>query len=214
MRIINKTTYDTAALKRFFAECLRRAPLPVPSKDLLVKVVYLRSPFRRSGGYAYYGKVWCAEVHESCYFIQMKIRNSTRTLTSNDGRIRHIRTPYDKMPHVRHVACTFIHEVYHCAGVGHNDMRGSYFHRNPDHERRELAWADAFEVPRAQKPVKPKPTALDRARKKLAHAEAKLKAHESKLKREQKLVRKWRAKVKYHQKRIDRLSDVRMAASV
>lgn len=207
MKVVNKTKYRTADLKALFHKAARHSPNIMDSgvTELTVEVVYSRGGI---SGYAYYGKVY--HKNGCGYLMRIRVPNTTSRFKDNWQELpEHAMkeyTPYEWTPkRKRELAHTFIHELYHCAGVKHKDMRGGYFYRG-DGEYERLAWADAFPVRR----VEPKPgkSAEKRNAEKLAHAAKMLKKHESDLKRKQNLVKKWKRKVKYYENR-----DAKLAAA-
>jgi len=212
VKLINKTVYRTADLKALFYEAARHSPVIMDSgvKELIVKVSYARNSHGGISGRAYVGKVW--HHHNLCYFMCIMMP-ATIKIAGDTGH-RGVREPFKWTPkEMRKLAWVFIHELMHCAGKEHKDMRGGYFNKwdDPakwgDPDRNDLSWADAFEVRREE--PKPGKSAEKRNAEKLAHAAAMLKKHESDLKRKQNLVKKWKRKVKYYENRDAKLAAVK-----
>lgn len=100
-----------------------------------------------------------------------------------------------------------MHEVAHWRGVKHRDMGISLLYCRFNPEGRP--WAAKLEVRRLERrptawehlvDEKPSPM-VARVQARAAHAQKMLKLHEGKLAREKNLVAKWKAKVKYYDKR-------------
>ena len=194
MKVVNKTVYRTADLKKLFHEAARQSPIPLASgtKRLTVEVVYSRCG--DITGHAYYNKVF--HKHGCGYLMRVKV---PKTVWGSNFK----RAPFVFTQHCRRrLAYVFIHEMYHCAGIRHNEMRGGYFHGGERDGYERMSWADGYEIRRQE--IKPKPTAQEKREAKLTHARKMLRKHETDLKRKQNLVKKWRKKVKYHEKRNER----------
>ena len=88
------------------------------------------------------------------------------------------------------------HELAHCRGMTHEQMRGSkYDWRGPQDS---FAWARGYEI----RSVEPKSLKSKSPDLKLTHARAMLLAKERQTRRLQTLVKKWRQKVAYYERRL------------
>lgn len=223
MKIVNKTRYRSDDLKRIFQEAAKHSPhrLEGGTKELLVEVVYARNIYNHIRGYAYLGKVYAREHNHYGYFICMKLPWTESGYATDANGIDKWRGKSFAWTsaRLRDLAYTFVHELIHCTGRHHKDMRTGYFQGGyagepwNDSERERLSWADSFQVRRQEPKVKPKATLAEKCIKKLQHASGMLKKHERELKRKQGLVKKWKQKVKYHQGRLNQLEQVKAAAS-
>ena len=199
MRIDKQTKYKTSELKAFFYECIKHSPV-CPDKFAKNLTVRVKPAKYRISGRAYLSKA----------FHQFKGREVfgfliTMIIPKPEGY--HVR-PDDKtaLPAgaKQSVAWIFIHEMHHCAGKRHKQMRGSYYNDKwlPEWSETDDSWANnlplTLEVPKP----KTKKTSLQKAQEQLSHCLAKVKEHETKLKKRKTLLKKWQKKTKYYEKRL------------
>ena len=106
-----------------------------------------------------------------------------------------IQTNFPKNSHnglVKQVARTFIHEICHNRGLKHKEM---------DYDAIDTSWSDGYVLRlKEEKPVEEKDLQIER----FEHAKKMLNKHESRLKRQKHIVNKWKQKVKYYEKAIEK----------
>lgn len=134
-------------------------------------------------------------VKHKRYLVRVKYARQQRWCSGMAGlysRWMHLRIPKSNVPLVD-LARVFVHELGHCLGLQHKEMANC---RSID-----VPWAGGIQVRKAEvKPVAPKPK-VDVKLVRFEKAQKMLAKHQAKLQREEKLVKKWRAKVKYYEKR-------------
>jgi len=140
------------------------------------------------------------EINGSWMAIYPPSPEITWSRTLEDGTVIGERTmlflPADEL---RIMARTLEHEVLHNRGERHKDMDRS-------NAQCPIEWCEAlikagFTI-RLDPPKKK--TKVDHQAKRASHANKMLEMHEANLKREQKLVRKWRNKVRYYKKALEK----------
>lgn len=94
------------------------------------------------------------------------------------------------------------HELAHCAGQKHADMRGCPWWTRK-RRGRSFAWAWTFVLEEKAKPKKARPDGYALAAKRLEESVANLSRWEAKLRRAQTAIKKYRRRIRYYQRRLD-----------
>lgn len=201
LRVRNYTSYRTTDLRRFFAAGLRAMGSTQPKT---IEVRYLSGNLRRcmaslgtfnevrtTDADGELAKKW--QLYEG-QWIRMLIARPPVLGHDDNGK------PVELLENVlgepmRRFARVFEHEVLHSKGVGHREMTPSQM--NCDQPLPE--WAEGLVV-RLKEP-KAKPSAADKVAEREGHAREMLAEYERKQKRVAALLRKWRAKVRYYERR-------------
>jgi len=174
MKVINKTDYDTRYLRSLFIKCEKHEGTNHKYRN--VKVIYAHTYW--VGGYAWYNS----------RSVVMKLPKR-RTIKMTNYH------PGDKKIEVgvsnQRIAQTYIHEVGHNLGLHHKDM--------PRSSTIDVSWLpDEFIPLKKSKAAKPKPNIVEvRAIK----AQKKFDEWSKKLARAKTFVKKYRAKVKYYERK-------------
>lgn len=92
------------------------------------------------------------------------------------------------------VARVFEHEVLHCQGISHRQMRSDVHHCS-----QPVPWAEGLQL-RTKEP-KPKPTIEDRIQRRALKAYERVTLLEREIKRKMNLLKKWKRKVSYYKKK-------------
>lgn len=134
MKLINNTDYESRDLYSLFMVCCERAPVDIKTRKL--DVIVKHSRISHSTGKAFLGKIRI--LGKSRYCITIRIPEPIF--------FKHNRTFL-----TREIAWLFTHELFHCAGIKHKEMRGNYFYKywvSPwnDHSLKRLYWADNLEL--------------------------------------------------------------------
>jgi hypothetical protein len=171
MKLINRTRYSKADLRRFFAAGIKAMGA---STDKCIMVFYrgkrkrsrAEYPFADGEGY----HVWMVLPRENA-----------------DGSL-----PQSELPRL---ACVFEHEIAHTLGVRHAEMDYESKYATGDLP----TWAQGLTI--AAKPSPAAPTPTDRARAREAHARKMLERAQHRLKISQACVQRWRRKVSYYDRK-------------
>lgn len=184
MRIKNATPYRTADLRALVLAALRAEG--IEASGYIVEVgASKRQPRRRWDDEL---KRWVPDDRDAPYRFSGLGMLNRRWFRLGIPKAVYAR---DLAPEeVKRLAQIAVHELGHNLGLRHADMVGSFGIPVP--------WADGLAVRLAE--VKPAPR-RDLQAERAERARAKLEEHERKLRREQKLVRKYRAKVRYYERR-------------
>jgi len=185
LRIQNYTAYRTVDLRRFFTAGLRAM---VVTRSKTIEVRY------RSG------RLTCSRATLGAFEEVSAVDADglpSKKWRLDEGRwIRMlIGKPSPSGPDLRRFARVFEHEVLHNKGVGHREMTPAQWRCDEPLPK----WADGLVI--RLKEVKAKPTAADRVAGRAEHAREMLAAYERKQKRVATLLKKWRAKVRYYERR-------------
>jgi hypothetical protein len=205
LRIQNYTAYRTLDLRRFFAAGLRAMGATQPKT---IEVRYLSGNLRRcmasvgtfkemrntdpDGEVA---KKW--QLTEGRW-IRMLIARPPVLGHDGNGKpveLMHLGAGSVALEPVRRFARVFEHEVLHNKGVRHREMTPSQ--RNCDEPLPK--WAEGLVI-RLKEP-KAKRSAADKVAEREQHAREMLAAYERKQKRVATLLKKWKAKVRYYERR-------------
>ncbi len=172
MKVVNKTGYDTGALRKFF-----RAGLKDIGAELDKKITVVYSHGTRHGGWAYYP---CGD--------QLQGRTIRLTIPKDPANLD-----------LKELALTFEHEAYHTLGLRHADMdEETKLCKGPKPawaEGLEIPF-HALEVAPLSGPV-PKE---ERIARREAHARKLAERWARRLKTAQKQLKKWEAKVRYYER--------------
>ena len=103
------------------------------------------------------------------------------------------------------------HEMAHVRGLRHRDMNTSRYDRTQNW-REVYAWAADYPI--GVKEKKPRPGADQKLTVRLAHARKMLGRHTHGLKLETTLVKRWKARVKYYEKKIAAFTPQNKAAEI
>ena len=175
MKIINKTDYDTIALRKIFTEVIRRDNKhegKIPSLSMRLMHVYIN--YQKTDDRYYRGRAKVG-LDYGIPFIKLWIPR--------------------RDPDPRYIASLFEHEFHHVRGYEHSAYTKS--------ERKGLLiepfeWASAYSIPVKDKKEKPK---KDHVRTRFDHAVKMLDKYEHALARTLKLAKKWKKKVDYYEKK-------------
>lgn len=119
-------------------------------------------------------------------------------INSNFFQLRLPREDVDRVD----LALTIAHELAHCRGLDHKDMRGNarYSFTKGRGYREVYAWADGLPLEKRNPKLKVRPSVST----KVAHAEAKVVEWERRLKKGTTILKKWRRRVRDLKRRIER----------
>jgi hypothetical protein len=181
--IKNETNWSTRDLRRFVVQCASRHfdknQLPV-----------LRVTFRR-------GRHSGSQCTGNAYLGGTRI-NIFLSAKTHAGEVT------DYRPDKSDLAFTLVHEMGHCLGLNHSDMRGSAkFSQYARGWEGYYSWAKELPLERITIKVKPVLSLTDKAQKKLAHAQNMIKKWESKLKSAQTRIKTWSKKAKQYEKKLN-----------
>lgn len=210
LRIQNYTAYRTVDLRRFFTAGLRAMGATQPKT---IEVRYLSGNLRRcmaslgtlkemrvSDADGEPAKKW--QLSEGRW-IRMLIARPPVLGHDGNGKpveLMHLGTGSAVLENVlgeplRRFARVFEHEVLHSKGVGHREMTPSQMNCDQPLPK----WAEGLVI-RLKEP-KVKRSAAEKVAEREEHAREMLAAYERKQKRVATLLRKWRAKVRYYERR-------------
>lgn len=99
------------------------------------------------------------------------------------------------------LASVIAHELAHCRGVTHAQMRGASLYRRVGNWREHYAWAETLPLEKVSAKPKRVVTPVERANAKLNVVRARLKQWQTRLKRAQTAIQKYRAQEKYYLRR-------------
>jgi hypothetical protein len=97
------------------------------------------------------------------------------------------------------------HEIGHCKGLHHRDMRGNAYYKRGGKHRELYAWAKELPLEKRAIKVKVPVTGVALVEKKLEHAQKMAAKWQVMTKRAQARAKRWQRKVKYHEARLARL---------
>lgn len=179
LRIKNETRYSTRDLRRFFTAGLRALGA---SEEKWIKVRYSRGSV---AGLAEIGR-----DDRQGYRIWMLPDRPVAIVTGSDGRV--VRTPIAQMGASRLAAfaSTFEHEIAHTLGISHREM---------SHAPAGGEWWVGLTIR-----VMPEPIKIPAVERREARARTHVEKLEQQLARTQRLLKKWRARVRYYNKRSER----------
>lgn len=171
MKIINRTKYRTDDLRRFFAAGLKALGA---DSNKTVKVGYSRAGAFSCSGYACYG--W--EMPDGY----------------REGRLIYMGLPQsaDDSATLKKIAQVFEHEIGHSQGLTHKEMAPS--------ETLEPIWHEDLPL-RQREAVSVTETRLARSVAREARARAAVERLEREIRRKTRLLQKWRARVRYYERR-------------
>ena len=184
MRLINNTRWNSKKLKRFLVLCKNEddriegkiKSYSGKSRELKVEVVYIKSK-------------------ESCYYDGYAYYNGTYT------RLRVPRPEVIQCLDLKKLAWLFFHEYQHIRGYHHKQMNDAYdfdfIEKAFKQKRIETITADEEIEIAAFKPNKE-----DKFQKKLDSAKRRLTKAEKQYISSIRLMKKWKAKVKYYENKI------------
>lgn len=175
IKFVNKTTWDTRALRRFVYAGLKAE---VGAWGHYWIEIYVLRPHPKAVGYGWYG----------VRAMQIGVPNYTYDVNE---------IPVEEL---RRMARTLAHEVKHNDNEHHRDMLKSYELEVPWFE--ELI-ASGFSVGR--KVMKPKKTSYELRHKMYEHAQKMFSKYYARSKRDQKLVQKWRRTMEYYERLLDEI---------
>ena len=181
MRVVNKTHYDTASLKKLFFACSKEARVGSHvRKRANIHVEYSKKRWTGTAGHS--GRA-------SLYGGWAVVR-----LPKNPEEVK-----------LRHFAWVVCHELLHNKGKSHNGMNGSYFRfwarydKNPE----RMAWVDNFTLLLKEVKVKSKE---DLRIKRFERVSQLIVDKEKQLKRLTNQLKKLRRKEKYYQQALSPLN--------
>ena len=173
MRIINETSYRTDQLRALIVRVAQDELSAHQKKILRVKVVYARAGQRKLG-HAFYGTVYSQVLSMTLYL---------------DRDCAH--------EHLRKLALIIAHEMAHCRGMRHREMRGNRYHW-VDGWAERYAYAQSFPLEQQVKPSVMKPGDAE----KHAHALTMMQQWTSRAKKASTLLKKWARKARYYERKM------------
>jgi len=179
MKVVNETHWRTDHLRRFLYAVGREELEPEDLRRLHVRVIYGRGRHYRygsTGGYAWYNST------------QMVLKMPQEIVIS-----------YTR----RSLAMTIAHEMAHCRGMQHRDMRDSPRYSFVDGWWERYAWANDLPLEKkAPKKKKPRLTGEALAAERAEHFRGLLAQWETRAKRAATAIKKYRAKIRYYERRV------------
>jgi len=210
--ITNKTDYDTPWLRKIFNRCFKMVNRRMRNKkrlwtSLRVEIVYKKSLTSWTSGSAYYNRNWVhleiprppekmimiGKRRYNWDYIKKEWKEGMTIQEVKEQRKEVLK----ELPEA--IARTFVHELYHCYGYGHEEMKSKRKKIKVENTY-NYSWLSKYPVQmKVAKPKKLKPKKdlqLIRYEKVLG----KVKEYTSKIKRYQNILRKYKAKKKYYEK--------------
>lgn len=196
LTIHNKTDYRKDDLRKITLACMKHLGID-PDKRHVAHFEHRRSTRHYISGYAYLntGSFWIKIPKRLAYYEK--------------GAWNPTKVAHDALPAkiVRYLAAVIMHELQHCMGFNHDEMANIY----DDAYTADCPWIADMQVRRAgleRKAANPVDNREATARRRLAQAEERIKNLASQTKRANTILKKWRAKVKYYDKRKEEKGEV------
>ena len=175
--IKNKTHWRTDHIQTFVRRAAAMILDPHEKRVLTVTVVYTKHNTGGSSGCAWLG-----------------------------GSSLTVRLPR-RLPDKIDFAHVIAHELGHCRGLTHRQMRGAGLYCRGEVSRRLYAWAGDLPLERKAPRVKPKLAGADPVTAKLENARRKVAEWERKARLATSRAKRWSKKVRYHESRLVRLNE-------
>jgi hypothetical protein len=180
--ITNLTNWSTRDLRRFVVQCANRCYDKDQLRVLRVTFKHGRNSYSACSGHARLNGTLMT------VFLPPKTNFGEKTNYS---------------PNKRDLALVIVHEMGHCLGLTHDDMRGSAKFREVGGYSEYYAWASNLPLTRIEPKTKTVLSPTDKAQKKLIHAQKMIKKWESKLKGAQTKIKTWSKKAKKYEKKVN-----------
>ncbi len=174
MRIKNSTNWCTADFKRILQRVAAEELEPPHRKRLRVEIHQMRgrqNPHGWCRGFAYIRGYW------------MKLTVPKEYVDPVD------------------FAFVAAHEMAHCRGLDHPNMRHPRYRRMGDQYRTIYGWAGEMTI--MAKAARPAPTVYDKLTNALAHAQRMLERHARRMRLQLTVTKRWQRRVAYYQRRLE-----------
>ncbi len=178
MKVKNNTHWNTADFKRILQRVALEELETWQRRRLVVEIKPMRG---RQNGYG-----WCGgRAHLRSTWMQLRVPGT----------------------YVDPVDFAFVaaHEMAHCRGLTHVNMKCPRYRRMGDRYR--VIYAPLVQgLTIMQKPPRQGPSAYDKLVKALAHSQAMLKGHLRRLRLQQTVTKRWQRRARYYERRLEALA--------